>query len=523
MTKTLADALRALHYPLPDVLSSLSSLSVDTRAPTQTSSKEVNDLFPFTSGAPHIVLKQVNASKEVRPLRVGVVFSGGPAAGGHSVISGLFTGIKEIHEESSLFGFLGGPSGIVNQEYIEITTELCAKFHNQGGFDLIGSGRTKIETEEQLQKSLHTASALQLDGLVIIGGDDSNTNAAILAEFFLAHGCKTTVVGVPKTIDGDVQNAEVDISFGFHTACKVYAEMIGNLAKDARSARKYTHFVKLMGRSASHIALECALATQPNMTLIGEEILASNKTLGDITKDIADLITKRKEAGKSYGIILIPEGLIEFIPEMRKLIQEISSLKTPPEGLSPESQHCFNQLPESIQKQMLFERDPHGNVPLSFIETEKLLSCMVEEELKRRGYPHPFYPLHHFFGYEGRCSFPTPFDARYCAALGKVAAALVHQNRTGYMCYIKGLSASPSSWEAGGIPLTSLMHVETRKGKQKPVIAKALVDLKAAPFALFAKKRSSWMIEDAYIAPGPIQFFGDPEIVYEVPHILCAR
>lgn len=491
-------------------------------------SEEIKPLFPLTFNQP-IVRGQEGPARTCNPLRVGVVFSGGQAAGGHNVVTGIFDAIQSLNPQSALIGFLGGPSGIINGKYKELSEAIVAPFRNQGGFDLLGSGRIKIETEEQLQASLKTVQTAKLDGLVIIGGDDSNTNAALLAEYFLGKGCATRVIGVPKTIDGDLKNAFIETSFGFDTACKVYSEMIGNIARDSLSARKYTHFIRLMGRSASHITLECALSTCPNIALIGEEILAQKKTLFQITEEICDVICKRSEAGKDYGIILIPEGLIEFIPEIRLLIKEINlhlANASSEMNLSRESQACFQILPEKIQKQLLLERDPHGNVNVSFIETEQLLIDMVKKELdtrKKQGtFKGKFNAVHHFFGYEGRAGFPSNFDANYCYALGATAALLISEKLTGFICAIQGLSRPVEDWKISALPITSLMRLEARQGKSKPVIEKAFVDLKDKPFLYLQRHRESWAGEDNYRFPGPIQFYGESDLIDSIPLTLQA-
>lgn len=514
-----------IKFPLslPKTLQNLSHVQWEGERRTGSIANEdqLKKIFPKTFGQP--VLELVEEGKEKRPsraLHVGVVLSGGQAAGGHNVILGLFDGIKKLHPDSQLTGFLEGPGGIVENKWIEITSEKLNAYRNTGGFDLIGSGRTKIETDEQLKASLITVQSLRLDGLIIIGGDDSNTNAALLAEFFLANGSQTKVVGVPKTIDGDLKNAYVEVSFGFDTACKIYSEMIGNIARDALSAKKYTHFVKLMGRSASHIALECALQTHPNITLIGEEIAARNMTLHEITDEIVEVICRRAAKGKHYGIILIPEGLIEFIPEMKQLIQELNGflakgmdLDAVNVHLSKQSQEVFSYLPNQIQSQLLFDRDPHGNVQVSHIATEELLINTVKAALKKRqDFKGKFNPLSHFFGYEGRCGFPSLFDAEYCFALGHVAASLIHSEKTGYMAALHGLTKPIEEWKGMGIPLTLLMNIEERKGKSKPVIKKALVDLAGEPFKYFSSKRIAWELEDEYRFPGPIQFYGPSAI-----------
>lgn len=458
-----------------------------------------------------------------RGLRVGVIFSGGPASGGHNVIAGIWDAIYEMDKDSKLLGFLDGPSGVIERKYCELTSTDINAVRNMGGFDLIGSGRTKIETPEQMRSSMETCQSLSLDGLVIIGGDDSNTNAAILAEYFLKEGCKTRVIGVPKTIDGDLRSKEIEISFGFDSACKTYSEMVGNIARDALSAKKYYHFIKLMGRSASHITLECALATHPNLALIGEE----KRGLEAIVKEIADLICKRKEAGKEFGVILIPEGLIEFIPEMKLLIGELNQClamgksESAQDHLSPINKALFLSLPEKIRMQLLFDLDPHGNVALSQVETEVLLIDLVKKELKKRAsYTGHFNPIAHFFGYEGRSCYPSNFDANYCYTLGKLAAIAVRDEVTGAICSVQNLGKSVDKWKLSMVPIVQLMHMEERKGKQKPVIQKALVDLKGSTFKYFYNARKKWEMEDDYCSPGPIQFFGDEELVNTVPLIL---
>lgn len=489
--------------------------------------EKIRTAFPLTFGRP-VAMGQLAPSKEIgqRPLRVGVLLSGGQAPGGHNVITGLFDALHILSPESRLFGFLGGPIGIIEKKTLLLTKEIIAPFRNQGGFDLIGAGRTKIETEEQLEASLKTVQDLDLDGIVIIGGDDSNTNGATLAEYFLKKGCATTVVGVPKTIDGDLKNEHIGVSFGFDTATKTYSEMIGNLARDAISAKKYFHFVKLMGRSASHIALECALATHPNLAVIGEEVAQRKMTISSITAEIADLVQARSAAGKNYGVALIPEGLIEFIPEVQLLISELSALSASGEEftpervekkLSPEAIACFRSLPKEIQRQFLLDRDPHGNVQVSMIETEKLLIETVKEELKTRGFKGKFSPISHFYGYEGRAGFPSNFDSNYCFALGYTAALLVRDKLTGYMTSIGNLSRPVQDWTISGIPITMMMNMEVRKGKEKPVIRKTLVDLKGKPFHFFKECRTKWAMEDEYRFPGPIQFYGETESVDAIP------
>ena len=463
--------------------------------------------------------------QQLKAIRVGVVFSGGQASGGHNVITGLYDALTEMNIDSKLYGFLGGPAGIINGEYQELTKTILKPYRNQGGFDLIGSGRDKIEKKEQLESSLKTCKDLQLDGLVIIGGDDSNTNAAVLAEYFLLNECKTSVIGVPKTIDGDLKNEHVEVSFGFDTACKVYSEMIGNIERDAKSAKKYYHFIKVMGRSASHIALECSLKTHPNYTFIGEEVLDKKMTLTEVVDELVTLIKERYLGGKNYGVILIPEGLIEFIDEMKVLIKELNLFLSNKDAvdkeevkkaLSKEALHCFSELPEKIQDQLLLTRDPHGNVKVSQIETEYLLMEMIKPELGEI----PFNAVTHFFGYEGRCGIPSLFDANYCYNLGKLAALLIEHKKTGYMCCISLLTEEVSKWNAKALPITSLMHLEIRNGKEKPVIEKALVDLKGKPFRYFTENRKAWGLEDVYQFPGSIQYFGDSSVTDTFPFSL---
>jgi pyrophosphate--fructose-6-phosphate 1-phosphotransferase len=531
----LQKARLAYRPTLPTILRDLGQLSFEGKEETTAVGDvdQIKSRFPRTFGRPFMypVSKRVHSQK---PLRVGVVLSGGQAAGGHNVITGLFDALKEVHLESVVVGFLGGPGGIVEGEARELSEDELAEYRNQGGFDLIGSGRTKIESDEQLQKSLESVQKLKLDGLVVIGGDDSNTNAAILAEYFLQNGCETHVIGVPKTIDGDLKNEYVEVSFGFDTACKTYSEMIGNIARDTLSAKKYTHFIKLMGRSASHIALECALQTHPNITLLGEEVAAKKQTLEEVTNEVADVIEKRGNEGKNYGVVLIPEGLIEFIPEMDTLIQTLNELLSKLEFpadiedeekiiqvkgmLSEEVRKTYGFLPKSIQLQLLLDRDPHGNIQVSHIQTEELLSASVARELKRRqSFKGKFNPLHHFFGYEGRAGFPSNFDATYCYALGFISALLIREGLTGYMSAAYHLHLPAADWKICGIPITSLMNLEVRKGKEKPVIRKALVDLEAVAFKTFQRQRDKWKMGDHYRYPGPIQYIGEVSCVDAIP------
>lgn len=527
-------ARRAYELKLPSVFKKISTLSFggEKTESCLADEKELKAAFPHLFGNPLLHAKEGSKKENIKPLKVGVVLSGGQAAGGHNVIVGIFDALKSLHKDSELFGFLGGPSGIVENKYKKLEKELLDLYRNTGGFDLIGSGRTKIETEEQLEKSLESMKKLHLDGLIIIGGDDSNTNAAVLAEYFLKQGISTKVVGVPKTIDGDLQNEHLEISFGFDTACRTYSEMIGNIEKDALSAKKYFHFIKLMGRSASHIALECALQTHPNFTFISEEVAEKKMTLKEITKHLADLVQKRSESKKEYGVVLVPEGLIEFIPEMKKLIDELNLLLAK-EGFSSLAKkellekvkgtlkkdllETFTFLPESIQGQLLLDRDPHGNVQVSHINTESLFIETTAVELKKRGFKGKFSPVAHFFGYEGRAGFPTNFDATYCYGLGYTALCLIKEGYTGYMASMSNLLKPVSNWIVKGIPLVSLMNMEMRKGKPKPVIRKYLVDLKGKAFLEFKKKREGFEMQDEYVSPGPIQFFGDPSLTDRPP------
>lgn len=515
MKKTPLEKERVKYKPLlAPLLQDLTKVSYQ-KHPCAAKEQELEAVFPHTFSLPTLSFATAPQEEKPRALRVGVVLSGGQAAGGHNVIGALFDALQSFDSTSTLVGFLGGPSGIVEGRFEELKLEKIEAYRNSGGFDMIGSGRTKIETPEQFEAALKTVQSLSLDGLVVVGGDDSNTNAAVLAEYFLSKKCSTKVVGVPKTIDGDLKNEHIEISFGFDTACKIYAELIGNIAKDALSAKKYYHFIKLMGRSASHIALECALQTHPNLTFIGEEMASTKRTLSSLTLEIADMICKRAEKGKHYGLIVVPEGLIEFIEEIKLLIKEINAILAKGtandvvQNLSAEAKETFTFLPEKIQRQFLLERDPHGNVQVSHIATEELLIHAVQKELKKReNYKGKFNPVNHFFGYEGRSAFPSNFDASYCYALGLTAALLIQKGVTGYMSVISNLSAPEKEWKVSGVPLVSMMRFEERKGKRKAVVQKSLVDLAGAPFACFAKEREKWMLEDDYLSPGPIQYFG---------------
>ena len=495
---------------------------------------ELKQLFPLTYGKPVARFEAGKTPAEIGPRRVGVVLSGGQAPGGHNVIAGLCDALQQTHSESRLFGFLAGPGGIVDNKAIEITPKFLDEYRNTGGFDIIGSGRTKIESDEQFAAALHTCAERKLDALVVIGGDDSNTNAALLAEFFNSRDAGVQVIGVPKTIDGDLKNEMVEISFGFDTATKTYSELIGNIARDSFSARKYWHFIKLMGRSASHIALECALQTQPNICIVSEEVAERHQTLNSIVDEIVGIVIARSKNGEDFGIALIPEGLIEFIPEMRSLIRELNvvlaenalyfaTLKTFEDqaewvnkSLSRDCSYTFSTLPNDIQRQLLMDRDPHGNVQVSRIDTEKLLVELVRDrlsEMKVRGeFAGSFSTQSHFFGYEGRCGFPSNFDADYCYSLGYTACALINAGLTGYVASVRNLALPADRWTAGGVPLTMMMGLEERHGKLKPVIRKALVELDGAPFKRFAAHRDQWAVKTSFVFPGAIQYFGPPEV-----------
>ncbi|AEC02113.1 diphosphate--fructose-6-phosphate 1-phosphotransferase [Parasphaerochaeta coccoides] len=514
-------------------LTNLSPVSGEPTCPVADADK-IKEFCPHTCFLPAVSFVEGKHEGLTRAMTVGVILSGGQAPGGHNVISGLFDGLKALNKDNRLIGFKGGPSGLISDSFIEITEKFLAPYRNTGGFDIIGSGRTKLETEDQFDKCIATCRSHGVNAVVIIGGDDSNTNAAILAEYFIRKNAGIQVIGCPKTIDGDLKNDNIEISFGFDTATKTYSELIGNLERDANSAKKYWHFIKLMGRSASHIALECALQTQPNVTLISEEIEENKTSLSDVVDYIASAVAKRAANGNNFGIVLIPEGLVEFIPEVKALIGELNDLLAK-EGnaysllsndkarqefiashLSTTSATAFAFLPDGIRKQLLMDRDPHGNVQVSRIETEKLLIELVTQRLadwKKEGkFSGSFNALNHFFGYEGRCAFPSNFDADYCYSLGTNAALLIACGLTGYLSSITNLSAPADQWKAGGIPVTMMMNMEQRHGEQKPVIRKALVDLKDKPFTYFAQHRDTWAVETAYTYPGAIQYYGPAEV-----------
>lgn len=525
------DNLRKHYTPqIPKVLESLPRVEVSTNyAPIEES---VSAFFPATFGLPLLELKENFSSEELSappPLNVGVLLSGGQAPGGHNVIAGIFDALKSYHPASSLFGFLMGPGGLLKNQVRELTADVINAYRNSGGFDMIGSDRTKLEKKEDFDTALKVAHGLELHALIIIGGDDSNTNAALLAEYCKAIGDPLRVIGCPKTIDGDLKNAWIEASFGFDTCAKVYGELIGNIQRDCYSSRKYWHFIKLMGRSASHLTLECALMTQPNVAIISEEIAAHNRSLSDIVSQLADVVVMRSERGMDFGSVLIPEGLVEFVPKMRLLIAELNKvlaenahklhlvkrtqiLNYLAGKLSEESASFFLSLPKEMAYQLSMERDPHGNVQVSRIEIEELIVTMLKKELEKRRkkgeYKGNFSALTHFFGYEGRCSMPSNFDASYCYSLGRTASYLAIAGHSGYMAAVRNLVNHPSEWQPAGIPLTLMMHLEERKGALKAVIKKSLVDIEGAPFRYFRKHRHEWAEGISYHYPGPIQYFG---------------
>lgn len=533
MKKSLLQKARAQYQPkLPKGLKG--AVSVKEGAPTQSvgDQEEIKKLFPNTYGMPLIEFVPGEESANCK-MNVGVILSGGQAPGGHNVICGIFDAVKKMNPENKVYGFLMGPGGLVDHKYIELTPEFVDDYRNTGGFDMIGSGRTKLEKVDQFEKGLEILRKLDIKAVVIIGGDDSNTNACVLAEYYAAKNYGIQVIGCPKTIDGDLKNDQIETSFGFDTATKVYSELIGNIERDANSARKYWHFIKLMGRSASHIALECALQTQPNICIVSEEVEKKDMTLNQIVEQIATAVAKRAEDGNNFGVVLIPEGLIEFIPAIGRLIDELNDLLAAHGAdykdlekdaqreyilahLSKENADTFATLPEAVARQLSLDRDPHGNVQVSLIETEKLLSDMVAaklDEWKKEGkYCGKFAAQHHFFGYEGRCAAPSNFDADYCYALGVSAAHLIANGKTGYMAIVQNLSASTDEWKAGGVPITMMMNMERRNGEMKPVIRKALVELDGAPFKKFAEKRDEWARQTCYVYPGPIQYWGPSEV-----------
>ena len=498
--------------------------------------EEIKNLFKNTYGKPTVTFQTSSDSVHSEARNVGVILSGGQAPGGHNVIAGLYDALKQANPDNQLYGFLGGPSGIIDGKYVEFNDQFINDYRNTGGFDIIGSGRTKLETEEQFRDALATCRKLNISAVVIIGGDDSNTNAALLAEWFVANNANIQVIGCPKTIDGDLKNEQIEISFGFDTATKTYAELIGNIERDANSAKKYWHFVKIMGRSASHVALEAALQTQPNITMISEEVAQKKMSLEQVVNYMTDIIVKRANVGKNFGIAVIPEGLIEFIPEMKSMIANLNdimaSLETDPSFLNAttirekfdivenrldaDNAKVYSSLPALIKGQLLADRDPHGNVQVSKIETEKLLIEMITErlnELKLQGdYIGKFSAQSHFFGYEGRCAFPSNFDADYCYSLGFNAFALINFGLTGYLSSVRNLTEPASDWVAGGVPLTMMMNMEKRHGEMKPVIKKALVELDGPVFKKLEANREDWAMNDRYLFPGAIQYFGPTSV-----------
>jgi len=538
MTISALQAERAKYQPkLPNSLKSSVKLIEGENTQSVADQDAIKKLFPNTYGMPLITFEATSEKKQYPAVNVGVILSGGQAPGGHNVISGIFDGIKNINPESKLYGFLGGPGGLVDHKYVELTASIIDEYRNTGGFDIIGSGRTKLEETAQYDKGTEIMKELEIKALIIIGGDDSNTNACVLAEYYAAKNTGVQVIGCPKTIDGDLKNDMIETSFGFDTATKVYSELIGNIERDANSAKKYWHFIKLMGRSASHIGLECALQTQPNITLISEEVELKKQTLGEIVDYMAGIVAKRAANGENFGVALIPEGLVEFVPEMKILISELNDLlaegseteqkfksfSSKTEGrtfvagiLSEESAKVYTSLPSGIADQLTLDRDPHGNVQVSLIETEKLLGEMVKsrlKEMKKAGqFVGKFGTQYHFFGYEGRCAAPSNFDADYCYSLGYNASFLIAEGKTGYMSSVRNLTAPAAEWIAGGVPVTMMMNMERRHGHMKAVIQKALVELDSAPFKYLVANREKWAVETSFVYPGPIQYWGPTEV-----------
>ncbi|MBE5792382.1 MAG: diphosphate--fructose-6-phosphate 1-phosphotransferase [Clostridiales bacterium] len=532
---------------LPGMLrNGIAEICVKNGAPTESvaDQEKIKALFPNTYGKNEITFEKGENTSPAKKQIVGVILSGGQAPGGHNVVSGLYDALKATSKENELYGFKGGPSGLIDDDFIVFTDEYINQYRNTGGFDIIGSGRTKLETEEQFKIVAENCKKHGITAIVIIGGDDSNTNAAVLAEYFAANNTGVQVIGCPKTIDGDLKNEDIECSFGFDTATKTYSELIGNIERDANSAKKYWHFVKVMGRSASHVALECALETQPNICLIGEEVAAKKMSLAQITDYIADSVAARAAKGMNFGLAIIPEGIVEFVPEFSKLIAEINELLAGSKadafnalatweekyafiknGLTEESFKVFEILPAGIQQQLFLERDPHGNVQVSLIESEKLFSEMVKKNLAARkaagAYKGKFSPLHHFFGYEGRCAFPSNFDADYCYSLGYNAFMLIQYGYNGYLSKVSNLSKPAEEWIAGGMPITKMMNIERRHGADKPVIRKALVELDGAPFKFFEAHRDEWAVETCFTFPGAIQYFGPSEVCDLTTHTLA--
>ncbi len=535
---SLQKARYAYQPKLPGMLlGGIANICVKEGAPTQSVADQdkISALFPNTYGKKEITFQKGTNTSEAKKQVVGVILSGGQAPGGHNVICGLYDALKATDPENVLYGFKGGPSGLIEDDYVIFDDAFINEYRNTGGFDIIGSGRTKLETPEQFAIVGEVCKKHGITALVIIGGDDSNTNAAVLAEYFAAKGAGVQVIGCPKTIDGDLKNEDIECSFGFDTATKTYSEIIGNIERDAKSAKKYWHFVKVMGRSASHVALECALQTQPNVCLVSEEVAEKKMSLSQITNILADSVAVRAAKGMNYGVALIPEGVVEFVPEFSVLIHEINELLAGSradefnalpswdakyafiqKGLTEDSMKVFAILPQAIQQQLFLERDPHGNVQVSLIESEKLFSAMVKENLAARKaagtYQGKFSPLHHFLGYEGRCAFPSNFDSDYCYSLGYNAFMLIQYGYTGYLSKISNLSEPAASWIAGGMPITKMMNMERRHGEDKPVIKKALVELDGAPFRYFAQRRDEWSENTCYVYPGAIQYYGPAEV-----------
>ncbi|MBR2599464.1 MAG: diphosphate--fructose-6-phosphate 1-phosphotransferase [Erysipelotrichaceae bacterium] len=523
---------------LPGMLrNGVSEICVEEGEPTQSvaDQEKIRELFPNTYGKKEIVFKKGQNTSKAGKQVVGVILSGGQAPGGHNVICGLYDALKATSKDNVLYGFKNGPIGILNDDYVVFDDEFINEYRNTGGFDIIGSGRTKLETEEQFEVAAEVCRKHGINAIVIIGGDDSNTNAAVLAEYFAAHKTGVQVIGCPKTIDGDLKNDDIECSFGFDTATKTYSELIGNIERDANSAKKYWHFIKVMGRSASHVALECALQTQPNICLVGEEVAAKKMSLNEIAEYITDSVANRAAKGMNFGVAIIPEGIVEFIPEFSVLIAEINELLAGAKadefnalptwqekyefiekGITPESMKVFALLPQGIQQQLFLERDPHGNVQVSLIESEKLFSALVKEKLAQRKkegtFKGKFSAQHHFFGYEGRCAFPSNFDADYCYSLGYNASMLILYGYTGYLSKVSNLSKPAEQWVAGGMPITKMMNIERRNGKDKPVIRKALVELDVKPFQYFAAHREQWAVETDFVYPGAIQYYGPAEV-----------
>jgi len=534
MTKSALQIARAAYQPkMPQALTGYVKMKEGAATQSVADQESILELFPNTYGMPLVSFEPGEEATKYDPINVGVILSGGQAPGGHNVIAGIFDGIKHMNNASRLFGFILGPGGLIDHNYMELTSEIIDEYRNTGGFDIIGSGRTKLETHEQFDKGLVILKALDIKALVIIGGDDSNTNACVLAEYYATIGAGVQVIGCPKTIDGDLKNSMIEASFGFDTACKVYSEVIGNIQRDCNSARKYWHFIKLMGRSASHIALECALQVQPNYCIISEEVEANNLTLDDVVAGIAKAVAQRAEQGNNFGTVLIPEGLVEFIPSIKKLISELNDFLASRQEefnlirnsekrhyiikmISKENSDIYASLPEGVARQLTLDRDPHGNVQVSLIETEKMLAEMVGTKLaewKKEGkFIGNFASQVHFFGYEGRCAAPSNYDADYCYSLGYTASQLIGSGKTGYMSSVRNTTAPAAEWIAGGVPITMMMNMERRQGEMKPVIQKALVELNGKPFKAFAAKRAAWAIHTDYVYPGPIQYFGPTEV-----------